>query len=345
MDARVQDVLRRMADADPLRLVETCGVEWAAEPLQERRYSAIYLLRATRGRECVERTLGSPEIVLKLYRAIEPARRQKEFDDLCRVHDALSRVQLTQVRVPRPIAVFADVGAVLTARAPGACAAPRLRAACRRGGSQALLAEMGTVCAGLGAWLRDFQRVGTGHVKGQRPRYLGRRDDFVAYVDERLQLLVGLRPGIDALRRTLQRVDSFAFDRVTWSHADFGPHNVLVDAGGLTVLDFALEPEHPYFDAAYCLESIAGLGGPSVDGRRVARLQAAFLDAYGTPADVPLFHAFRLRHLACSYVSESRRRGVARLRAWPGLMRLRSRLIRAVADLRASTRSTVTSSL
>jgi Ser/Thr protein kinase RdoA (MazF antagonist) len=352
MNARLQDVLQRLSREDPLRLVETCQVEWDVEQLQERRYSAIYLLRAARGAACVQRALGTPEIVLKLYRAVEAPRRQKEFDDLCRVHEALSRMQLTPVGVPRPIAAFADLGAVLTARAPGSSAVPQMRAACRRRGSLELLAEMGTVCSRMGAWLREFQRVGSRRAKGQQPRFLGTPDGFVAYVDERLRLLTGVRPGIDVglrtqaqdvLRRVLERVDPYVFRRVTWSHSDFGPHNVLVHAGGLTLLDFELGPEHPYFDAAYCMESIAGMHGPWVDGRRVARLQSAFLDAYGTPEDIPLFQAFRLRHLACSYVSESRRSGSGRVRAWPGLMRLRSRLARTIADLRSSAGSIVTS--
>lgn len=350
MESRLQEVLARMRAQDPLRLVESCQVEWTVEPLQERRYSTIYALKACRGAGCVRAAIGSDEIVLKLYHACAPERRQAEFDDLCRVYEALSSRQMTAVSVPRPIAAFADLGAILTVRAPGVCAGGVIRAACRRHGNPQLLAAMAALCTRMGNWLREFQRVGGGRMAGQSPRHLATRDDFVAYVDERLLQLTQLRPGIDRavrtlavehLRRLLATVDAEHFAQVTWSHADFGPHNVLVDGEVLTVLDFELRPEHPYFDVSYFIESLAGLRTPFADPDRLSRLETAFLTSYGTPLHPALLHAFRLRHLVCSYLSHARRRGLARLRAWPDLMSLRARLASSIATMRAGSFGTL----
>ncbi|MFQ5600192.1 MAG: hypothetical protein ACE5G2_06520 [Candidatus Krumholzibacteriia bacterium] len=335
MQAAMREILRRLERDDPLGLGESCGVRWEAERLEERRYSSIYVLRSGAAGQCVRERLGSENLVLKVYRAAQPERRQREFDDLCRVYDGLAQTVLTGV--VRPVACFAELGAILTACAPGEAAGPLMRRACRRGGSAELLARAAALCTAAATWLRTFQKVGRERVRGQTPRHLGRAEDFLAYIDERMRILCRQRLGVEPALRTrilahtaavLNARGAAALADVTWSHADFGPHNLLADGDRLTVLDFELAPEHPYFDAAYFIESLAGLRGPLVDPTRVRRLERAFLSAYRAPADDPFFELFRLRHLLCTYVSQSRLDGLARLRAWPGLLRLRARLQR-----------------
>jgi Ser/Thr protein kinase RdoA (MazF antagonist) len=126
----------------------------------------------------------------------------------------------------------------------------------------------------------------------------------------------------------LHALPARTWDAVTWSHSDFGPHNVLADGDTITVLDFELVPQHPYFDVAYFVESLAHAAGPHAEVSRVRRLERAFLAGYGMEVDRSLLALFRLRHLACTYVSEARRRGIAQVRAIPGLLALRERLRR-----------------
>lgn len=321
----VQELVQRLAGD------EVQGpVRWSVRRLEDRRYSHIYLVqpRSADGGTAAR----PPELVLKVYRAALPERRQREFEDLRRVYAALG----PNAGVVRPVGCEAARGAILTERARGVPFVRLVREACRRGADRDTLARAAALCTCAGAWLRRFQSVGRTEMQGLVPEHLGTPAAFLAYVHERLQLLRAARPGIEPelcdellshASMTLQALPAAALEPVTWSHADFGPHNLLVDGDRLVVLDFELGPQHPYFDATYYLETLAHSGGPLVDPSRLQRLERAFLAGYSTPVDMPLFTLFRLRHLVCAYVSETRRAaGLRQLRLWPGLLAMRARL-------------------
>src|SRR2546422_5833644 len=114
--SRVQDILRRLESDAPLALGKD-AVRWRARRLEERRFSTIFLLEPATGRNAIRSRLDSDELVLKVYLAAQPARRQKEFDDLRLVHEALGRA--SGAGVVRPVACYAEWGALVTARARG----------------------------------------------------------------------------------------------------------------------------------------------------------------------------------------------------------------------------------
>lgn len=324
----VQEVLRRLEADDPLG---NGHVSWRARRLEGRRYSSIFVLDPDPERERGHKV--GETLVLKLYRAAPGERRQKEYEDLARVYAAMG----PEGGVVRPVACYAELGAVITARVAGDPLWRRIRSACRHGGDAEALAETAALCTTAGTWLRRFQACGAAAMCGQRPHHLNDPESFLAYLDERLRLLVGLRTGIEPVLRTrllaqaasvLHTLPPSRFEEVTWSHSDFGPHNILVRGSRLTVLDFELAPQHPDFDAAYFVESVLQPAGPLVDATRVLRLARAFASGFGVSLDDPLFGLFRLRHLLCTYVSESRRGGMAQIRSWAGLLFLRRRLQR-----------------
>lgn len=330
--SHLQEVLQRFERDDPLAL-GSAAARWQVERLEQRRFSSIYQLTPTGDAATVRARIDSEALILKLYEAAQPPRRQREFDDLRRVHAALG----SRAGVVLPVACYADLGAIVTARAPGQSVAPLVRAAVRRSTDAATLARAAVACAEAGAWLRRFQAAGIGEMRGQRSQHLGDPRAWLDYLDDRLRILCEVRPGIEPTLRTrllahaaatLQAIPVATLEAVTWSHSDFGPHNVLLDGDAVTVLDLELAPQHPSFDAAYFVEALALHHGPLVDPSRVRRLERAFLAGAGAAAGEPLFRLFRLRHLLCAYVSESRRRGVATWKVWPGLLALRARLRR-----------------
>jgi len=334
-DARVDDLLHLLETEDPL---EVGRVRWSATRLEDRRYSLIYRVVPRAEAERVRERAGGEELVLKVYRAAQPARRQQEFDDLRRVWEALG----PGAGVVRPVACWADRGAIVTLRARGSSLGRLVRRACRRTANRTLLAQAAALCTTAGTWLQVFQTEGRRQVRNERPSHLANPDDFLEYVSERLTLLPGLVPPVDRVlcRRlvahaaaALHALPARTWGTVTWSHSDFGPHNLLADGDAVTVLDFELQPQHPYFDLAYFVESLAHAAGPQAELSRVVRLERAFLAGYGGEIDPPLLALFRLRHLACTYVSEARRRGIAQVRAIPGLLALRERLRRLPEEI------------
>lgn len=325
----LQEFLRRLEAEDPLELGP--GVRWTAARLEERRFSSIHVLRTAAHGDAVRQRTGGHELILKHYHAAQPVRRQREFDDLQSVWTALGEAG----RSARPVACWAADGVLVTARVSGAPLGDAVRRTTLRTGDADGLAQTAAACTAAGAWLRTFQRRAPQSVREMRAARLDGPEAFVAYLDERLRILGEVHPRVESALRnrllahaaaTLHALPPRVFQDVTWSHSDFGPHNVLAGAEGIHVIDFELAPQHPAFDAAYFVESLAHRVGPWVDPARVRRLERAFLAGYGEPLDPAMFALLRLRHLVCSYVSEGRRGGIASLRGWPGLVAMRGRL-------------------
>ena len=329
MQHDVQEIVRRLDADDPLALGRPAG--WSVSRLEGRRYSSIHLLTAAATADTVRARTGSDTLVLKRYRSAQGDRRQREFEDLERVWSALGEAG----GAVRPVACYPELGALITARAAGRSLAPLVRRAVAWTGDRETLALAAAHCAAAGAWLRRFQTAGAPQVQGARPPHLSDAAAFLAYVDERLRLLEHASPGIDTALRgrllahaasALQALSPRTFADVTWSHSDFGPHNILAEPARLHVLDFELLPQHPCFDVAYFVECLHGHTGPWVDSARVRRLERAFLAGYGEPLDPAYFALLRLRHLVCTYASEARRGGAAGWLRWRSRAALRARL-------------------
>lgn len=342
---RLQEALQRLRQQDPLELGAAGDSAWQATLLQERRYSRIFVVRPLDpvAGELMRGRLETEAIVLKLYHAVQADRRQAEFDDLHRVRQ-LCGPDL-QGSVVRPVAAFADLGVVMTHFAQGQPAAQLVQQACRNGASADQMAESAALCTRAGTWLSSFQ-LGIPQLGDQLSPHLATADDFVDYVSARLAHMqrAPFRLSAAALvrtRRALRRAleDSQILQPVTWSHSDFGPHNLLGDATQVTVLDFELMPQHPWFDAAYFIESLAGFSGPRYSSTNVARLQRVFLSGYGLSGHEPLFLALRIRHLACTAASLRAQRTRLPIRNWADHWILRRRLARLVEQLQAAPHS------
>jgi hypothetical protein len=204
-----------------------------------------------------------------------------------------------------------------------------------------------SLCAEAGLWLRRFQES-QGCLEARSP-HLATPGAFVDYVSLRLRTMQQAPFGIaaDLVRRTRQalegllQADGEACHASVWSHSDFGPHNLLIDGSRLTVLDFELAPQHPWFDAAYFVESLAGFTGALFRAQNVRQLQRDFLDAYGASGEEPLFLGLRLRHLVCTAASLRQRRTRWPFLHWPEYVLLRRRLQRLVAQMEATAPSGV----
>jgi len=339
---RLQEALRRLSSQDPLGLGSDCHPDWKAEVLQERRYSRIFSLRPDPSAQLrVQQCLESNAIVLKLYHSVQAERRQMEFDDLKRVHE-MSDTQARHALV-RPVAVYPDLGALLTAYAPGDPASELVRRACRRRAAAPEMTRATAICSHAGSWLLGFQKSHALPRETPSP-HLSTPEAFVAYIDQRLSRMQQSPFALpeSTRQRTLSILtarlsgDAVLLQPVTLSHSDFGPHNLLCDGERITVLDFELIPQHPWFDAAYFVESLAGLAGPRYDARNVECLQRAFLDGVGIAGREPLFLALRIRHLVCTAASLRAQRQRFRMRLWPDFWMLRRRLLELVQRLEVS---------
>lgn len=344
---RLQESLRRLREDDPAGIAPSHPTSWQASLLQERRYSRIFVVQPQEAaaRLALQDRLESDAIILKLYHAVQAARRQQEYDDLEQVQ-RLCGTEL-QGTVVRPVAVYADLGAVMTVRATGEPVAPLMQQACRRRASVSQVAESAALSARAGSWLLAFQQAQP-QPRGVRSPHLSTVDDFVTYVEARLARMQQRPFRVDAplLTRTRQALrqslaDDAILQSVTWSHSDFGPHNLLADDRRLTVLDFELMPQHPWFDAAYFVESLAGYRGPRYSAAHVERMQRAFLNSYGLTGDEALFVALRIRHLVCTAASLRAHRALRGLRHWPDHWMLRMHLDRLVQQLEAAKASQV----
>jgi len=235
MEQRVATILTRLASEDSLGMQEFSGDVWQAKRLQKRRYSWIYALRPARHAHRLLSRVGSEELILKVYRARLPERRQQEFDDVCRVYEAMSIH--SSGGVLRPIACFPELGALITARAPGTSGGELIRATCRHSGSQSRLENALTLCSGAGHWLRLFQARAKSNFDLRAPAELGSPQRMLAYLRERLVL--ARRTGLGISKREshslihvveclLAERESSLEHEITWSHSDYGPHNMLL---------------------------------------------------------------------------------------------------------------------
>lgn len=177
-------------------------------------------------------------------------------------------------RVPRALAYLADHHVAFMDAAPGsqlwALAEGRLR--------DATDPRIVAAVAGSAAWLAAFHRWPgrLGEPLRLEPQLLrlardaarvgAARPDHVPLVEEILALLAERLPPV--------------FPSAVQAHLDYGPHNVVADDEGVTIIDFNSScPSDPGWDVASFLISVAW-SAPVEDWPRLEPLADAFLEEY-----------------------------------------------------------------
>jgi aminoglycoside phosphotransferase (APT) family kinase protein len=205
----------------------------------------------------------------------------------------------------RPIACFPEELVLVTMRARGETLGTVLKQQATWWPAMTTLADLERTLARVGTWLRVFQATGT----GARPFSLeGMRE----YVDVRLRRLVGMplaRVSEEARSRILAYFDERAGQvgpadlQQVPVHGDIAPSNILVERGGVTVLDFAMVTAGgKYHDVARLFTQLEFLTRkPKFRPAVIVRLQGALLEAFepGLQPANPLFALFVLQHRLC----------------------------------------------
>jgi hypothetical protein len=252
-----------------------------------------------------------PDVFIKLFvprnDAPEEIARQRyyfnsEWTRATHAHTALAGTP--DLRVPRLVAVFHDLCAVVTEQETGTSldrvfrrlVLQRTEAAVRR-------TESALAC--VGRWLRAFQAG----VPVRNPAF---SKDYREYLDIRLRRLVDLLPGsfTEVERRAFLNVfDANAMRlapddlRVVAIHSDFCPANIFVSDGRIAVLDFAKSADgNQFMDLAHLDLHLRQMAHRWRLGTAVAhRLETALLTGFD-PAlrpERPLFSLMLLQHLVC----------------------------------------------
>ncbi len=201
-----------------------------------------------------------------------------------------------------PLGCLPEHLASVTAEAPGEPLVHLLEREAAWHPSRERLAALRSVHAKIGAWVRRFQALkpSTGTVC---------RDEMTEYLDIRLKRLVRhprarfseadrtrLLEYCEAKCRQVRDEDL----REVWTHADFGPSNVLVHDGQVTVLDFAMAREGMVLnDVARMYTQLEWFAAkPKFRLGTIRALQQALLAGFDPQltVDAPLFKVMVLQH-------------------------------------------------
>jgi Ser/Thr protein kinase RdoA (MazF antagonist) len=224
---------------------------------------------------------------------------QREYAMLLALHErAPSGAVAAAVQ---PLALFADVPALVTLAAEGPTLRQRYARDARRWSSHTAQQRLCALAALAGRWLAGFQDQ---TAAGSAPYPI---DELLAYLDVRMQRLAARLPGHDATALTSglkaaarQRAARLPATRLGRRHNDFAGHNLIVVRGeGLRVLDFAACDTGPAsFDPCNFWFELELLKlDPSYSAELLMKLQQAFLAGYGriSPGDAE-FELARLRY-------------------------------------------------
>lgn len=220
----------------------------------------------------------------------EPDQASVEFGILQLLHGKFTSIP--HCAAPRPIACLPAVNTVVMEHVDGELLVDRFRAVHYLGGRRRLDA-LKTAYFNCGLWLRCFQKF-----TGMRPAGPDALRDVLIRCHERLRMIeeAGHRAWSKQLHYQTAELMQRCADNLqgedlleTGRHGDFGPWNVIVNRGNVTVIDFygyrfGLVPIDALKMLVY-LESV-GLEIPN-SAQRVQALQRAFLAGLGPAPAFP----------------------------------------------------------
>lgn len=232
----------------------------------------------------------------------------------------------------RPVACYPEDLALITEELPGETLTQTIERSARGWPRRPELDRLAAVLARVGGWIRLFQ--------GERADQSGSLAlaSMREYLDVRLRKIVASSndPFDEADRQRL--LDWF--DRVAAQvagseligvpvHADLCPANVLVHAGTIAVIDFAMASTGGlYLDLARMYTQLEFMQAKPWFRRQViAELQRALLRGYDPllRPDRPLFALFLLQHTMTQFLKLTLRPGRSTARMWNGYVRQRHR--------------------
>jgi len=142
-----------------------------------------------------------------------------------------------------------------------------------------------------GKWLNHFHSLDITDIKTNLP------EDILSYYKGRLDSLAQNKHSQISKTLTESLTDDFSMwidealsnkeTNVVLCHNDFSPHNLIVTATGICVLDFSFStPGFPAFDLACFWHKIEDLKGSPLRGNKgLESIQKTFIDAYGFEFD------------------------------------------------------------
>jgi len=218
--------------------------------------------------------------------ALFAARLRDEYRVSCEIKAGFP--ETPALRTVSPAGYIEAVQGYASWAAPGANLEALLRRDCRRWSARN--ADAPRWCALAADWIMRLHALPSPYVAADLRALLD------TYYDDRLVTLTRLRRAglserqADVLKSTLmQMVDGvLAAEPVVRCHNDYSPHNVLVDAQGLCVLDYSFAgPGLPAFDIACFWHKLDDIRESLIaDPARVTALQRAFVDGLDTGFDL-----------------------------------------------------------
>ena len=254
---------------------------------------------------------GDPTSVDRLRVRVE-----REFRETARAHEAFAgRDGFAPVRA---LALYPDLLAIVTEEVKGIPFSTLLSRGARPWSSPGALGPAARAARRAGEWLRRYQAMPS------EPQPLA-VSDLREYVDGRLRRLVGAGAGgfteklrgalLDEFDMHAARLRPFDLEAVP-VHADFCPDNLLVDAGVLSVIDFAMAKRGlRYLDLSHLVIHLGFRTGLLWRSSAMRDVRAALLDGYGdaAAAESPGFRIALLVHVSALMAERLNR--ASRLRA------------------------------
>jgi aminoglycoside phosphotransferase len=212
------------------------------------------------------------------------------------------------------LAHFSDVPSLVMEEVDGTTLYALIERGVGRMASAAALAEAERACRAAGRLLRRLQDATA------EPGARFSLDEMIEYVDVRLRSLI--RHGVPGVDEPLRRRVIAAFDaarpaigdadaRLAGAHGDCCPANVMFGRGRVVLIDLSqYQVGSRFHDLTRFYHQMALFRlKPTVSGRAIDRLQAAFLSGYGGrvgPGDA-LFRLFLVQHTVCHWLGGVKR--------------------------------------
>lgn len=216
-------------------------------------------------------------------------RLSTEYDILKDLYKAF--LPYDNISVVKPVAFLAEHNAIVTEEAPGNTLQDLIGTRAKIFTISRDAVQLEHYCYLCGQWLAIFHSITK---KGQEPF---RIESVLRYCDYRLGLLARTpNSGIDDLFRgrildclnvLAQRIPPES-NIIAGRHNDYAPHNVIVNDGKISVLDFNMyDQESIYYDICNFWHKLESMKiSPLYSSDKIAQLQNQFFEGYGQSVDL-----------------------------------------------------------